>query len=112
VAVPAPLACDGATTYDPATRSMLVKVSGVGASYWRRGHAALMQAETAGSVLPHRLFGRMVPEGNRCKMGGCGFRLTMLLIGSWPARACLRLWWLIRPPGGSWVSSSAVVVHD
>ena len=48
--VPAPLACDGETTYDPATRSVLVKVSGVGASYWRRGHAALMQAETPGSV--------------------------------------------------------------
>jgi hypothetical protein len=27
-----------------------VKVSGIGASYWRRGHAALMRAETAGSV--------------------------------------------------------------
>jgi hypothetical protein len=49
-AVPAPLACDGQVTFDPATRSLSVKVSGVGASYWRRGHAALMQAETAGSV--------------------------------------------------------------
>jgi hypothetical protein len=50
VTVPRPMAVDGQTTYDPATRSVLVKVSGVGASYWRRGHAALMQAETAGSV--------------------------------------------------------------
>ena len=50
MAVPQPLACDAQTTFDPATRSLLVKVSGVGASFWRRGHAALMQAETAGSV--------------------------------------------------------------
>jgi hypothetical protein len=50
VAVPQPMAVDGETTHDPATMSVLVKVSGVGASYWRRGHAALMQAETAGSV--------------------------------------------------------------
>ena len=33
VAVPAPLACDAQTTFDPATRSLLVKVSGVGASF-------------------------------------------------------------------------------
>jgi len=50
VAVPQPMAVDGLTTYDPATRSLLVKVSGVGASFWRCGHAALMQAQTAGSV--------------------------------------------------------------
>jgi hypothetical protein len=50
VTIPAPLACDGETTHDPASRSLLVRVSGVGASYWRRGHAALTQAETAGSV--------------------------------------------------------------
>ena len=50
MAVPQPLACDAQTTFDPATRSLLVKVSGVGASFWRRGHAALMQAQTAGSV--------------------------------------------------------------
>ena len=48
--VPQPMAVDGETTHDPATGSLLVKVSGVGASYWRRGHAALMQAETPGSV--------------------------------------------------------------
>jgi hypothetical protein len=50
VTVRAPLACDGETTHDPATRSVLVRVSGVGASFWRRGHTALMQAETPGSV--------------------------------------------------------------
>ena len=48
--VPQPMAVDGETTYDPATGSVLVKVSGVGGMYWRRGHAALMRAETAGSV--------------------------------------------------------------
>ena len=50
MAVPQPLACHAQTTFDPATRSLLVKVSGVGASFWRRGHAALMQAQTAGSI--------------------------------------------------------------
>ena len=47
-AVPAPLACDGQVTFDPATRSLSVKVSGVGASFWRKGHAALLAAEEAG----------------------------------------------------------------
>jgi len=50
VAVPQPLACDGQVTFDPATRSLLVKAVGVGGMYWRQGHAALMQAETPGSV--------------------------------------------------------------
>jgi hypothetical protein len=45
-----PMAVDGQTTYDPATRSVLVKVSGVGATFWRRGHAAMAAAEKAGSV--------------------------------------------------------------
>jgi hypothetical protein len=49
VTVPAPLACDGETTYDPATKSLLVKVSGFGASFWRRGHAALLAAVESGS---------------------------------------------------------------
>jgi hypothetical protein len=48
-AVPAPLACDGQVTHDPATKSLLVKVSGVGGIYWRRGHAKLAAAEQAGS---------------------------------------------------------------
>jgi hypothetical protein len=50
VAVPQPMAVDAQVTHDPATGSLLVKASGIGASYWRRGHAALMEAETAGSV--------------------------------------------------------------
>ena len=75
--VPQPMAVDGETTHDPATRSVLVRVSGVGASYWRRGHAALMQAEEAGSYV-HGLCGRMrlaaarLREVSRCGMGGCG----------------------------------------
>ena len=48
--VPQPLAVDAEATYDPATRSLSVKVSGVGGMYWRQGHAALLKAETAGSV--------------------------------------------------------------
>ncbi len=45
MSVPQPLAVDAQTTFDPATRSLLVKVSGVGATFWRRGHAALMRDE-------------------------------------------------------------------
>jgi hypothetical protein len=48
VSIPAPLACDGVTTHDPTTRSLLVKVSGVGASFWRQGHRALLAAEESG----------------------------------------------------------------
>jgi hypothetical protein len=47
-AVPAPLAVDGVVTFDPASRSLSVKVSGVGGIYWRRGHAALSAAEDVG----------------------------------------------------------------
>lgn len=47
--VPSPLAVDGETTHDPATNSLLVKVSGVGGIYWRRGHAALLKAEESGN---------------------------------------------------------------
>jgi hypothetical protein len=32
----------------PATRSLLVKVSGFGASFWRRAHAAMLQADATG----------------------------------------------------------------
>jgi hypothetical protein len=41
--VPAPLACDAVTTHDPATGSVLVKVVAVGASFWRRGHQAMLE---------------------------------------------------------------------
>jgi hypothetical protein len=46
-AVPQPLACDGETVHDPVSRSVLVKVSGFGASFWRRGHSAMLEAEEA-----------------------------------------------------------------
>jgi hypothetical protein len=49
VTVPKPLACDSQVTFDPATRSLLVKASGVGAIYWRRGHAKLVAAGESGS---------------------------------------------------------------
>jgi len=35
--LPKPLACDGEATHDPASKSVLVRVSGFGASFWRRG---------------------------------------------------------------------------
>ena len=41
------MAADGEVTFDPVSRSVLVKVSGFGASFWRRGHRAMM--EQAGS---------------------------------------------------------------
>ena len=46
--VPAPLACDGVVTHDPATKSLLVKVSGLGGTFWRRGHAVMMRDVAAG----------------------------------------------------------------
>jgi hypothetical protein len=52
VTVPAPLACDGQVTHDPATKSLLVRVSGLGGTYYRRGHAAMMQAEESGRHVP------------------------------------------------------------
>jgi hypothetical protein len=49
MSLPSPMAVEGETTHDPATNSLLVKVSGVGARFWRRGHAALLKAEESGS---------------------------------------------------------------
>jgi hypothetical protein len=49
VGVPQPMAVDGQVTHDPASQSVLVKVSGVGASFWRKGHAALLKAVESGS---------------------------------------------------------------
>jgi hypothetical protein len=46
--VPEPLACDGETLHDPVSRSVLVKVSGVGASFWRRGHQRMVEMVEAG----------------------------------------------------------------
>lgn len=47
-ALPKPLAVYGQVTFDPATKSLLVKASGVCGMYWRRGHAALLKAEESG----------------------------------------------------------------
>jgi hypothetical protein len=52
VTLPSPLAVDGQTTFDPATRSLLVKVSGLGGTYYRRGHAAMLKAEESGRSAP------------------------------------------------------------
>jgi hypothetical protein len=49
VTVPDQLACDGQVTHDPATKSLLVKVAGVGGVYWRRGHPKLAAAQEAGN---------------------------------------------------------------
>jgi hypothetical protein len=80
-AVPAPLACDSQVTFDPATRSVLVKVSGVGASFWRRGHAAMMQAEEAGrygsqSVYVHAPGRRELARGEPVRDGWLRFKLS------------------------------------
>jgi hypothetical protein len=80
-AVPAPLACDGQVTFDPATRSLSVKVSGVvGAGFWRRGHAAMMQAEEAGrygarSVWAHAPGRRDIARGEPVRDGWLRFQL-------------------------------------
>jgi hypothetical protein len=54
--LPQPMAVDGETTHDPATRSVLVRVPRVGASFWRRGHAAMMQTEEAGRYGPRSVW--------------------------------------------------------
>jgi len=79
--LPSPLACDGETTHDPATRSLLVKVSGFGASFWRRGHAALLAAEEAGrydarSVWAHAPGRRQLARGVPVRDGWLRFQLS------------------------------------
>jgi hypothetical protein len=81
VAVPQPMAVDGETTHDPASRSLLVRVSGVGASFWRRGHAAMMQAEEAGrygsqSVYAHAPGRRELARGEPVRDGWLRFKLN------------------------------------
>ena len=49
----------------------------------------------------------MVPAVNRCRMAGCGSRLTPLLIGSWRALTCLRSPRSTRGLHGSWASGSS-----
>jgi hypothetical protein len=81
VTVPAPLACDGETAHDPVSRSLLVKVSGVGATFWRRGHAAMAAAEEAGrywgapSVYAHAPGRRNLARGEPVRGGWLRFKL-------------------------------------
>ena len=79
--LPQPMAVDGETTHDPATRSVLVRVSGVGASFWRRGHAAMMQAEEAGrygarSVWAHAPGRREIARGEPVRDSWLRFQLS------------------------------------
>jgi hypothetical protein len=111
VAVPAPLACDGATTYDPATGSVLVKGSGVGASYWRRGHAALMQAETPGSVSE---FSRAAPtvrahgaRGEPVRDGWLRFKVDDATYRKLAGPDLSAIVTVDQAGGESWVSSSS-----
>jgi hypothetical protein len=84
-AIPAPLATDGQVTFDPATRSLSVRVSGVvGATFWRRGHAALMEAEESGrygarsarSVWAHAPGRRDIALGEPVQDGWLRFKLS------------------------------------
>ena len=81
-AVPAPLACDGETAHDPVSRSVLVKVSGFGGRYWRRGHAAMVEAEEAGrywgapSVYAHAPGRRQLARGVPVRDGWLRFQLS------------------------------------
>jgi hypothetical protein len=79
--LPQPMAVDGETTHDPATRSVLIRVSGVGASFWRRGHAAMMQAEEAGrygawSVWAHAPGRRDIARGEPVLDGWLRFKVS------------------------------------
>jgi hypothetical protein len=81
VTVPQPMAVDGETTYDPATRSLSVKVSGVGATFWRRGHAAMAAAEESGrygarSVWAHAPGRRDIARGEPVRDGWLRFQLS------------------------------------
>jgi len=82
VTLPAPLACDAETTHDPARRSVSVKVSGVGASFWRRGHRALLAAEDAGrywdarEVWAHAPGRREIAKGKPVRDGWLRFQLS------------------------------------
>jgi hypothetical protein len=114
-AMPAPLACDGQVTFDPASRSLSVRVSGFGGSFWRRGHAAMLQAEETGPYYAAPTVWAQAPavarlcEASLCEMAGCGSSSTTPTIGSCPAgRICLRLSRLTVRPAPSWVFVSAI----
>ena len=67
---------------DPASRSLSVKVSGVGATFWRRGHAAMAAAEEAGrywgqpAVYAHAPGRRNVARGEPVRDGWLRFKLS------------------------------------
>ena len=65
---PQPLAVDGQATFDPVTRSLLVRVAGFGGTYWRRGHAKLVAAQVTGD---YRVYLNAPPEV-RANGGACG----------------------------------------
>ena len=67
---------------DPASRSLSVKVSGVGATFWRRGHAAMAAAEEAGRYwgqpagYAHAPGRRNVARGEPVRDGWLRFKLS------------------------------------
>jgi hypothetical protein len=82
VTVPQPMAVDGETTHDPVSKSVLVQVSGFGATFWRRGHAAMAAAEEAGrywaapTVYAHAPGRREVAPGEPVRHGWLRFQLS------------------------------------
>jgi hypothetical protein len=78
VTVPKPMAVDGETAHDPVSRSVLVKVSGFGASFWRRGHRAMVAAEEAygaPSVYAHAPGRRDIARGEPVRDGWLRFKV-------------------------------------
>ena len=81
-------------------------------SYWRRGHAAMMQAEESGrygarSVWAHAPGRREIARGEPVRDGWLRSKVDDAIIGSWSARACLRSSLLTGGLRRSWVSSSS-----
>jgi hypothetical protein len=77
------MSVDGVTTFDPATGSVLVKVSGLGATFWRQGHAALLAAEESGRywsaappVYAHAPGRREIARGEPVRDGWLRFKLS------------------------------------
>jgi hypothetical protein len=64
------------------SRSLVVRVSGVGASFWRRGHAAMLAAEESGrywgapSVYAHAPDRREIARGEPVRDGWLRFQLS------------------------------------
>ena len=116
VTVPQPLACDGQVTFDPATRSLLVKAVGVGGMYWRQGHAALMRSQSPANVLEFSLAAPEVwangARGEPLPGGWLRFKVTTRRIGSWRAKAWARSSLLTNGLSKSWVCGSAGVKRE